>query len=151
MLHRGNHLRIHHILIGVKRGIVTVHFRNLRPPLLSTRVAAIAHVKGNDLAGLGIHGDPHPLLIGFLLHEAGQFIGFHLQALDQHIAGTGDGLDMQMIRQGLEALDQKTQEPLEGDAHRTTDAAQRNALHQQAFDQAPLFLRDEVLLAAVMF
>ena len=50
------------------------------------------------------------------------FIGFHLQPLYQHIAGTGAGLDMEMIRQGLEALDQKTQEPLEGDAHRTTDA-----------------------------
>ena len=69
--------------------------------------------------------------------------------LDQHIAGTGDELDMEMIRQGLEALDQKPQEPLEGDAHRTTDAAQRHALHQQAFDQAPLISGDEVLLAAL--
>jgi hypothetical protein len=46
-------------------------------------------------------------------------------------------------------LDQKPQEPLEGDAHRTTDAAQRNALHQQAFDQAPLISGDGVLLAAL--
>jgi hypothetical protein len=61
--------------------------------------------------------------VGFLLHKARQFIGFHLQSLDQHIVGTGDGLDMQMIRQCLEALDQKTQEPLEGDSHCTTDAA----------------------------
>jgi hypothetical protein len=52
-----------------------------------------------------------------------QFIGFHFKALDQHIAGTGDGLDMQMIRQCLEALDQKTQEPLEGDPDCTTDAS----------------------------
>jgi len=68
-------------------------------------VAAIIHVEGNNLACLGIHGDPHPLLIGFLLHKAGQFSGFHLQPLYQHITGTRDGLDMQMIRQGLEALD----------------------------------------------
>jgi hypothetical protein len=48
-------------------------------------VAAIAHVKGNDLAGLGIHGDPHPLLVRFLLHKAGQFIGltFPLCCFDQ--------------------------------------------------------------------
>ena len=58
MLHRGNHLLIHYILIGVKRGMVTVRFRNLGPQLLSTRVAAIAHVKGNDwrvLASMAIH------------------------------------------------------------------------------------------------
>jgi len=82
----------------------------------------IAHVKGNDLASLGIHGNPHPLLMGFPLHEARQFIGFHFKALDQHIAGTRDGLDMQMIRQSFKALDEKAQEPLEGDAHRTTNA-----------------------------
>jgi hypothetical protein len=117
--------------------------------VLGTRVAAIAHVQGDDLAGLGIHSDPHPLLVGFLLHKAGEFIGFHLQPLYQHIAGTGDGLDMEMIRQGLEALDQKTQEPLEGDAHRPTDAEPRNALHQQAFDKTPLSSGDEVLLAAL--
>jgi hypothetical protein len=56
---------------------------------------------------------------------------------------------MQMLRRDLEALDQKPQEPLEGDAHRTTDAAQRNALHQQAFDQTPLVIGDEVLFAAL--
>jgi len=53
---------------------VVVHsicLRDLGPQLLSTRVAAIAHVKGNDLAGLGIHGDPHPLFVGFLLDKAG--------------------------------------------------------------------------------
>src|SRR5262249_29465964 len=57
--------------------------------------------------------------------------------------------DMQMIRQGLAALDQKPQEPLEGDAHRTTDAPYRNPLHQQAFDETTLVRRNEVLLAAV--
>jgi hypothetical protein len=112
-------------------------------------VAAIAHVKGNNLAGLGIHGDPHPLFVGFLLHKAGQFIGFHLQSLDQHIAGTGDGLDMEMIRQGREALDQKPQEPLEGDPHRATNTTQGKPFHQQTFDEAPLFSRNEVLLAAL--
>ena len=92
--------------------MLTVGLRDLGPQVLGTRVAAIAHVEGNYLTGLGIHSDPHPLLVGFLLHKAGEFIGFHLQPLDQHIAGTGDGLDMEMIRQGLEAVDQKTQEPL---------------------------------------
>ena len=58
-------------------------------------------------------------------------------------------MDMQMLRQCLEALDQKTQEPLEGDAHRTTDAAQRETFQQQAFDERTLVLRDEVLFKTV--
>jgi hypothetical protein len=79
-------------------------------------------VKGNHLAALGVHGDPNPLLVGFLLHKAGHFIRFHLKLLHHHIVLTADGLDMQMIRQCLKALDQKTQEPLELDTHRTTNA-----------------------------
>src|SRR5881398_1436412 len=79
---------------------------NSRPTPLKHPLAAIAHVKGDDLACLDVHSDPHPLLVGFFLHEAGQFIGFHFKSLDHNIAGTGDGLDVEMIRQGLEALDQ---------------------------------------------
>jgi hypothetical protein len=34
---------------------------------------------------------------------------------------TDDGLDVEMIRQYLEALDEKPYKPLEGDPYRTTD------------------------------
>src|SRR5215831_10358540 len=63
VLRRRNHFLIDHILIRVKRGVVPVGWRNLGPQVLATRVAAIAHVKRNDLAGLGIHSDPDPLLV----------------------------------------------------------------------------------------
>ena len=53
---------------------------------------------------------------------------------------------MEMIGQGLKALDQKTQEPLECDTHRATNTAQRHPFHQQAFDKTSLVIRDEVLL-----
>ena len=43
-------------------------------------------------------------------------IRFDLQASDHDIAVTSDRLDMEMIRQGLEALDQKVQQPLEAHA-----------------------------------
>jgi hypothetical protein len=89
------------------------------------------------------------MLVGLLLHKAGHFIRFHLQALDHHVVRAGDRLDVEMIRQCLEALDQKSQEPLECDPHCTTNAAQRNPLYQQAFDERTLFSRDEVLLAAL--
>jgi hypothetical protein len=96
-------------LIRVKRGVLTVRVRDLGPQVLGTLVAAIADVKGNDLTGLGIHGDPDPLFVGLLLHKAGHFIGFHLQASQHDVTVPSDGLDVEMIRQGLEALDQKTQ------------------------------------------
>ena len=149
MLRRRNHLRIYDILIRVKRGVLTVGVRNLRPQVLGTCMAAIADVKSNDLAGLGIHSDPYPLLVGFFLHKAGQFIRFNLKALDEHIVLTGDRLDMQMVRQGCKALDEKAYKPLEGDTDRTTHTPQREPFEQQAFDEPTLVLRDEVLLAAL--
>jgi hypothetical protein len=69
--------------------------------------------------------------------------------VDHDVVRTTHGLDMQMIRQGLEALDQETQEPLELDTHSATDAAQRYALYQQAFDQRSGVLRDAVLCEAL--
>jgi hypothetical protein len=97
--------------------------RDLGPQVRGTRVAAIADVQGHALAGRGIHGAPRPRLVGFLLHEAGQCIGFPVQALDQDVVLTGDRMDRQMIRQRCTALDEKPSEPLEGDPSRTTDAA----------------------------
>jgi hypothetical protein len=87
--------------------VLAVGLRNLGPQVLSTRVAAIAYVKGKDLTCLGIHSDLHPPLVGFLLDKAGHFIGFNLQSLDQHIVLTGGRLDMQMIGQGLKTLDEE--------------------------------------------
>jgi hypothetical protein len=79
-------------------------------------------VKGNNLAILGIHGNPNPLLICLCLHEAAHFIRFHLQTSHHDVAVTANGLDVEMIGQGLHALDQKAQEPLESDTRGTADA-----------------------------
>jgi hypothetical protein len=120
----GNYPCVHHILIGVKRGGLTIDLRNLCPQSLGTLTATITHVKGNHLTCLGVHGEPNPLLVRLPLDEAGHFVGFHCKPLNHHIAVTAHRLDMQMIRQGLEALHQKAQEPLELDTHGATDAAQ---------------------------
>jgi hypothetical protein len=124
MLRRGNHPCVYHVLISIERGVLTVCLRNFRPQAFGTLPAAISHVKGNHLAGLGVHRDPDPLSVGLLVDKAAHFIRFHRKPLHHHITVRGDRLDMEMIRQGLEALDQETQEPLECDTHRTTDAAQ---------------------------
>jgi hypothetical protein len=39
--------------------------------------------------------------------------------LDHHVVRAGDRLDVEMIRHGLESLDQKPQQPLECNPHRT--------------------------------
>ena len=76
-------------------------------------------------------------------------IRFDLQASDHDTAVTSDRLDMEMIRQGLEALDQKVQQPLEAHADSPTHTAQGNPFHQQVFDERACILRDEILFAAV--
>jgi len=149
MLHRGHHLRIHHLLLGVNRGVLTVHCRKLGPQVLSPRVAAIAHVQGTALAGLGIHGDPHPLFVGLLLDKAGQCSGFPCQARDQASVRTGDRWHRQMSRQGLKTLTEAASEPLEGAPHRATNTPQRETCEHQAVAKTALILRDERLLAAL--
>ena len=66
-------------------------------------------MKGNDLPGFDIHGQPYPLLIGLLLDEADQFIGFDLQGLDHDLGSARDRPYSQMFRQVLETGDQNPQ------------------------------------------
>jgi hypothetical protein len=81
--------------------------------------------------------------------EAGHFIRFRRKLLNHHVTVTGNRLDMEMIRQCLKALDQETSEPLEVDPHRATEAAQRDPLDQQAFDQRSCVSRYEGWCEAV--
>jgi hypothetical protein len=101
------------------------------------------------LAALGIQGDSPPGLVRFRLHQAGHFIRCALKALSQRILLTGNGWDMQRSGQCLKTLDEKAQSPRECDTHRTTNAAQRNPLHQQAFNQRSGVIREEILLKAL--
>ena len=78
-----------------QHGVLTVCVRNLGPQELGAPAAAIPHMKGNHLATRGIHGDPNPLLVRFLLHEAAHFIRFYLQAPQHDVAvteRTGDAM-----------------------------------------------------------
>jgi hypothetical protein len=64
------------IVIRRERRLVTVRQRHIGPELLPALPTPIPPVEGNDVARLCIHGAPHPLLVGFLLHEALHLIGF---------------------------------------------------------------------------
>ena len=112
-------------------------------------MTAIADVKGNDLARLGVHGEPNPLFVRVLLHEAAHFIGFHLQALEHDVRMACDRLDMQMVRQGLKTVGDETQEPLESHSNGTANAPQGEPFEQQTLDQRLGLIRDEVLLRAL--
>src|SRR5215831_17437788 len=68
------------MVIRVKRGVLPGGWRHLCPQRLGTRVAALAHVKGNDRAGRGLQGEPAPLFGGLLLHEAAHGLRFDLKA-----------------------------------------------------------------------
>jgi hypothetical protein len=41
-------------------------------------------MEGNDLPGRGIHGDPHPVPIRLLAHEAPQLVELGFQPLQDH-------------------------------------------------------------------
>jgi hypothetical protein len=125
-------------------GLLTVHQGDLGPQLLGTVTAAITHVKRNNLAGLGVDGNPDPWLMSLLLHEAPHLIGFGFQPSKHHIGWTGRQLDVSVIGTGRKALDHEVQEPRETDAHSPTDPMQGNALAQQVLNQRASRGRNDV-------
>ena len=116
------------ILVGREHCLVSVDRRKIGPQLFRTVVTAVSYVEGHDLACLLIHGDPHPLFVGFFRHEAPHLIRFHLQPADEHITRRCHRLHMEMIRQGRKAGDEKTHQPPDTHAHRTTNAMQGGLL-----------------------
>jgi hypothetical protein len=65
------------------------------------------------------------------------------------VAVTGDGLDVQMIRQSLTTLDPKAQEPLQSDTDSTPNTAQGNPFQPQARNQCAWVIREEIWLAVL--
>jgi hypothetical protein len=113
VLSGGNHAFVDDVLIRVESGVLTVRVWNHGPQLLEAFTAAVTHIERNDLTSFGIHRQPNPLFVFFLLHEAGHFVGFHLKALDHDILVTRDRLDIKIIRQRVKLVDDKPQQPFE--------------------------------------
>jgi hypothetical protein len=72
----------------------TVHRGKVCPQLFRTVVTAIPHVERDDLTRPLVHGDPNPLLVGLLLHEAPHLICFNLKTSNDHIMWGRHGLYM---------------------------------------------------------
>ncbi len=116
------------ILIRMEPGLCTVPSRDLGPQLFGTVAAAISDGKRHDLTGAGVHRDPHPWLVGFLLHEAPHLIGFGFQPKKHHVGWTPREPNISMIRTGRKALDHEVQEPCKTDTYSPADPAERDAL-----------------------
>src|SRR5215468_8271094 len=124
MLRRRNDAFIDGILIRIELCLFTVHQRNMGPECFAAFTTPIPHVEGNDLTRCGVHRDPHPWLVGFLLHEAPHLIGFCFPAGHHHSGWPGWELDMEVLGTGREALDHTMQEPRQTDTYRMADTTQ---------------------------
>ena len=87
---RRNQAFVGFVLIRMKPGLLAIRCRDLGPQRLSTFPTAIPRVEGNHLTGLGIHGDPDPLLVGSLSYEAPHLVGFGFSLVNDEL-GWPDG------------------------------------------------------------
>jgi len=75
MLSSRNHSCVDFIFIRIEHRLLTIHRGEVCPQLFRTVVTAISHVERDDLTCLLVHGDPDPLFVGPLLHEAPHLMG----------------------------------------------------------------------------
>jgi hypothetical protein len=94
MLGRWNHALVGFVLIRMEPGLLTVPQRNLGPQLFGSLTTPVAHVKRDDLARLGIHSNPQPLLVRLLSYKAPQLVGFGFQPPNYYIGWTDWQLDV---------------------------------------------------------
>lgn len=125
MLRSGDDPNIDDILVRIKRRLLTIGFRNVSPQLPGAFATAIPDVKANDLAALGVHRQPYPLLVRLLLHETRHFVGFHLKTLDHDVRSARDRHDIQMIGQRLKLGNDKLQQPFESHPRRPANRGKR--------------------------
>ena len=144
----GNDTDIDHILVRIKRRLLTRNLRNVGPQLPGTFATAIPDVEANDLAALGIHRQPYPLLVHLLLHKTCHCVGFDLKTLDHNVCITRDRLDIEMVGQRLKLGDEKLQQPFESHPHRPANSPSGQAFEHQAFKKATRLIGYEILLEA---
>jgi hypothetical protein len=145
---RRNHACVGFVLIRMKPGLLAIRHRDIGPQLFSALPTAIPHVEGNNLTGLGVHGNPDPLLVGSLPYEAPHLVGFGFSLVNDDLSWPYRSPHMQVIGTRRKAFHHKVQKPRETDTYRTTDPAQRDALAQQVFNQRALLVRNDVVFGA---
>ena len=148
-LGRGNNPRVDDILIGGERRVFLIPGGNFLPPGLGALATAVDDVRGNDLAGRSIHGNPCPLPVLLLPHIAPQLVQLCLRPLQDHRRGACRRLDVEIVGGRLESFDHELQEPPEPNTYCTPAPARREALQEQSFNQRALLFRDKSMFWAV--
>ncbi len=143
---RRNHPSIGLRLIRVERRLFPVDPGERGPQFFGSRAPPIPHMKRNDLAGCGIHGDPDPVLVGLLLHKTPHLVGCGFQPSDDHVGWTLGKPHMSVIGTGGTAFHHTVQEPGEAAADRAAEPAQRDALTQQGCNHGAPRLRNAAVV-----
>ena len=69
----------------VEHGLLSLDRWGVGPQLVPTLPTPVTDVQGHHLAGLGIHGDPDPWLVGLLPHAAPHLIGFAAKPVNHEV------------------------------------------------------------------
>ena len=85
---------------AIVHAVREVDLRNLGSQFPGAFATAISDVTANDLAALGVHRQPNPLLARLILYDAHHFVGFDLKALNHDGRVARDRLHIEMIGQG---------------------------------------------------
>jgi hypothetical protein len=83
----GDYTFVSGIVICVEKCPLPICSRQIGPELLSAGLATVADVKGDDLAGVGVHRNPHPLPVCLLTYEAPELVQLGLQPLQDYRRG----------------------------------------------------------------
>jgi hypothetical protein len=103
------HAFVHLILIRVKPGLLAIRPRDLGPQRLSAVPTTISNVEGDNLTGVGVHGNPDPLPVGSLPYEASHLVGFGFQQVHDDLGWPSRSLYMQVIGTRRKAFHHKVQ------------------------------------------
>jgi hypothetical protein len=80
-----NHILVGLVLIRMEYNLLAASHGDIGPQLFGTVTTAITNMKRNNLARLGVHGNPDPLPMGLLLHKAPHLISFGFQPSEHHV------------------------------------------------------------------
>ena len=72
MVSSRNYAGVSSVLFGIEGCLLTIPRRQVSPQLFGALTTTIPDMKGNDSTRLPVHGDPEPVGLGLLLHEAPQ-------------------------------------------------------------------------------
>ena len=131
LLGRGHHAVIDGIVLWRKRGVFTGPQGTSGPERLPAFVTAIPPMQRQDVAGDGVQGHPHPLLVRLGLHDAPPRIGFRLQARHPYGGGACRQGHVEGIRRRGNARDPTGSQPGEPATHGTAQPAPREAFAPQ--------------------